>query len=164
MHNLLRSRGFTLVELMITLAILAIVAAIAAPSFSDMIKRNKRVACGNELVGALQLARSEAVRSAQAITVTAPNGIAAGITVYRDDNSNGTAQANEIIQVTSACTGTEITVTGGTTEFSYRPNGQTDMAAALAIGVCDASKTGETGRNINVLTSGVLRTGRESCS
>ena len=56
------SRGFTLVELMITVVVLAIVVTLAAPSFSDLINRNRLIAAANEVVGVMQTARMEAVR------------------------------------------------------------------------------------------------------
>jgi type IV fimbrial biogenesis protein FimT len=54
--------GFTLVELMITVAVLAIVLAIAVPSFRDMINRNQLVSAANEVSATLNLARMEAIR------------------------------------------------------------------------------------------------------
>lgn len=57
-----RPTGFTLVELMITVAVLAVVLAIAVPSFRDMINRNRLVSTANEISGALNLARMEAIR------------------------------------------------------------------------------------------------------
>lgn len=57
-----RSGGFTLVELMITIAVLAVVMAIAVPSFQAVINRNRLVSASNEVVAALQLARMEAIR------------------------------------------------------------------------------------------------------
>ncbi len=56
-----RSCGFSLIEMMIVLAIIAIVAAIATPNFRNSILSNRRVSATNNLLGALQLARSEAV-------------------------------------------------------------------------------------------------------
>jgi len=56
------STGFTLVELMVTVAVLAILSAIAAPSFSNLINSNRLTASANEVVAALQTARMEAIR------------------------------------------------------------------------------------------------------
>jgi type IV fimbrial biogenesis protein FimT len=57
-----KPRGFTLVELMITLTVLAILLSIAVPSFQNITNRNRVVAAANELVAAVQMARMEAVR------------------------------------------------------------------------------------------------------
>ncbi len=55
-------RGFTLLELMVTVAVLAIVSAIAIPGFSGLINRDRLTSRANELVATIQYARSEAVR------------------------------------------------------------------------------------------------------
>ena len=54
--------GFTLVELMVTLAVAAILMALAVPSFTSVINGNRLTSTANELVSSLQLARSEALR------------------------------------------------------------------------------------------------------
>lgn len=56
------SRGFTLIELMVTLAVAAILLAIAVPSFQGMMERNRVAAQSNDILGALQVTRSEAIR------------------------------------------------------------------------------------------------------
>ncbi|MDH1213039.1 GspH/FimT family pseudopilin [Pseudomonas chengduensis] len=61
--------GFTLVELMIVIALLAIVALIAAPSFTDMIERNRLQSQAEELRSFLLYARGEAVTLRSTITV-----------------------------------------------------------------------------------------------
>ncbi len=55
-------RGFTLVELMVTIAVLAIIMALAVPSFTGLIRSSRLTGAANELVASVQLARSEAVR------------------------------------------------------------------------------------------------------
>lgn len=60
-----RLYGFTLVELMITLSVLAIGAAIAYPSFEGVMKSNRVSTATNELVASLSLARSEAIRGSR---------------------------------------------------------------------------------------------------
>lgn len=62
-------RGFTLVELMVTVAVLAIVAAIAAPSFTQLVLRSRLTSTSNEVVAALQLARMEAIRKNGSVDV-----------------------------------------------------------------------------------------------
>lgn len=63
------NRGFTLIELMVTIAIAAILIGIAAPSFQNVIKHNRVAALVNELSTALNLARSEAVTRGYPVTV-----------------------------------------------------------------------------------------------
>jgi len=54
--------GFTLIELMVTIAVAAVLLSIAVPSFRDMLERNRVSAQTNEVLGGLQMARSEAIR------------------------------------------------------------------------------------------------------
>lgn len=58
----MRARGFTLIELMVTLAVAAIVISMAVPSFQSVINGNKLTAAANEMIASLQLARMEAIR------------------------------------------------------------------------------------------------------
>lgn len=66
-----RVKGFTLVELMVIIAILAITASIAIPNFTKLIRNNQVQAKADELSSLLQYARSEAVAKRTSVTVEA---------------------------------------------------------------------------------------------
>ena len=62
-------KGFTLLELMITIAVLAIVSTVAIPSFQNQIRNNQVTSANNALITLMAQARSTAVRSNQEVTV-----------------------------------------------------------------------------------------------
>jgi type IV fimbrial biogenesis protein FimT len=66
-----RARGFTLLELMATVSILGVLLAIGVPSFNEIIRNNRTAAQANELVTALNIARSEASKRGVPVTVCA---------------------------------------------------------------------------------------------
>lgn len=64
-------RGFTLVELLVTLAVAAILLSVAAPNFRDAIQDSRQDSCIYDLIGAMQYARSEAIKQSSRISVCA---------------------------------------------------------------------------------------------
>ena len=64
-----RTQGFTLIELMVTIAIAAILMGIAIPAFRDMLNSSKLTTQTNQLITALHLARSEAIKRGVRVTV-----------------------------------------------------------------------------------------------
>ena len=68
-HPSRRGAGFTLVVLMVTIAVLAILLAIGIPAFASLIAANRLTSATNELVASLQTARTEAIRRNARITV-----------------------------------------------------------------------------------------------
>lgn len=74
------SRGFTLIELMVAIMVLAILLGVAVPSFRDAALSSRLTAYANDLVASAQLARSEAIKRNAPVTLCASkNGIACGI-------------------------------------------------------------------------------------
>ena len=61
--------GFTLVELMITLAVAVILVTVAIPSFRDTLARNELITTTNAWVGAINAARAEAVKRNQSVAL-----------------------------------------------------------------------------------------------
>lgn len=85
-----RSGGFTIIELMIVLAVLSIIALVAVPNFREAIESNRVSTETNRLVSAINYARSEAVRVGDDVTLTADNGgFAEGWCVHLGGNCAG---------------------------------------------------------------------------
>ncbi|CAM3310305.1 GspH/FimT family pseudopilin [Polaromonas hydrogenivorans] len=84
--SLPKHSGFTLVEVLVSLAILGILAALAAPSFSEAIRRYQVNAIRDDLIGSIQWARSEAIRRGFPIILVRTTGC--GVTLL-DTNDWG---------------------------------------------------------------------------
>lgn len=109
-------RGFTLLELLVTISVAAILLAIAVPSYRSIVQRNSMAAQVNDLVGALNYARSEAVSRGQRVYLcqssdqahcTDGNDWSDGWIVYSPDpTAAGVSPASDnIIRVESGTTG-----------------------------------------------------------
>ncbi|MDP4529753.1 GspH/FimT family pseudopilin [Alkalimonas delamerensis] len=70
-----RDKGFTLIELMVTVAVMAITLTVAVPAFTQLINGNRLTSQANEVLSALSYARSEAIRrNDDVVFCHSPNG------------------------------------------------------------------------------------------
>lgn len=71
--NMEREKGFTLVELLITIVVVSILLATGVPSVVQMVRNNRVTTQANKLVTSIQLARNEAVKRGTRSTICAAN-------------------------------------------------------------------------------------------
>ncbi|MDP3813571.1 GspH/FimT family pseudopilin [Pseudomonas sp.] len=102
-------KGFTLIELMVTLAVMAILLGIAAPSFSQMLRDNRAASELNVFVSMFNFARSEAASRGLRVRVQGPLAV--------DDSW-------QVVRVTS---GEVLRVFPALSAFTVAPDGEKNM-------------------------------------
>ncbi|WP_030070668.1 GspH/FimT family pseudopilin [Halomonas alkaliantarctica] len=147
-------RGFTLLELLIALALFATLATIAIPNFARIIQENRVITTANDYKIALSYARSEAVRRNQSIRLQpVADGWSAGWEV-----TDNTTQLRTWSQ-----TQPDISVNGAPESFTFNSQGRLATADFVSQDVSIALE--ELGRCIRVEPSGISRvlSRRQAC-
>jgi type IV fimbrial biogenesis protein FimT len=144
-----RQSGITLVELMVTIAIMAILLVIGLPSYQYITESYRMSAEANNLLGDLQYARGEAIREGQGVTVcSSTNSTTATPTCSNSSAwqtgwvvfSNPTAAANPVagtvlrVQAPFTAKGTPDTFVAGSglSAITYNREGFATTAAGFA--------------------------------
>lgn len=155
-----KQHGMTLVELVVTLAVAAILVSLALPSLSDMVVNNRLSALNNQLVSSLNYARSEAVkrrydvamcvRNSTGTACSSSGGFENGWIIFTDCNSdgavtttnvcdldgNGTAESAEVVLQDNLPNADGVTITSNFNsprQIRYRPNGMAVGSGTLTL-------------------------------
>ena len=142
---------------MVTIAVIGILAAIAAPSMTSMVHGGRMSGAASELTAALQLARAEAIRRNVPVTVCATDGSNSTSTDCNDsttwakwatiNRSESTTLADRILRNEVTPQGVQIS---GPARIVFRPSGLID--AQQTVNICTASGR----RVLTVMISGVV--------
>lgn len=186
------AKGFTLIELMVTIAIAAILAGLAVPSFRGLIASNRLKSHASSLLSSLLLARGEAIKrnsrvvlckSADGLTCTTAGGWQQGWIIFHDyidettvaTNNNATLDAGEaVIQRGGPLIG-DFILTGNekvVDYVSYSSTGATKLKASDAFQagtftLCQRSANGGKAREIVISATGrprITQTTVTTCS
>lgn len=140
----INNQGFTLIELVLTLAVVSIVLLTGIPSLNKMTESNRFVTQINSISGSLALARSEAIKSGTTVTICASsNGTSCNVTTWHsgwivftdvDKDTVVDAGVDNLIQIQGALNG------GGTLTLTL--NGNAGVFQFLADGSSRGGKMG----------------------
>lgn len=173
--------GFTLVELMITIVVLAILLTVAIPNFTELIRNNQMVVQTERFARDLNYARSEAIKLRQQVSVCKSSNQTAcqvgatnwedGWIVFSDDNGDGSLNgADRRLRVSTGLDDNFTITTGGNfaSWVSYDPSGISDGSGGLGndtFTICRPDATAEESRDIVISRVGrvAIRQGAVAC-
>lgn len=158
-------RGFTLIELMVTIAVMAILLAIAVPSFTDAVLGSKLSSYANNFVASAHLARSEAIKRNTAVTLCASADGASCATAGGWQQGWIVLSGTTVIQRQQALPA-GLSFTGGAHSIIYQSSGINAISTTLTL--CRATPSvGSQQREISISATGhpsVTKTTSTSCT
>lgn len=156
--------GFTLIEMMVTITIVAILAAAAVPSFQQLIANQRIKTASFDLFSALNYARSEAIKRNASVTLRAgATGDGLWSTGWRLVDP---ADATKNLRTWGAINRLSVTEAAGVSAITFGLNGRVTVPSAapmLSIG-SSVSMTGLTSRCIQIDLSGRATTATGACT
>ncbi len=165
-----RETGFTLIELMVTIAIVAILLAIGLPSFQGSLRSNRVATSTNELMASVSLARTEAIRSTKTAAICASsNGTSCstdwnqGWIVWTDNDGNNTLATSEIVRYVQAHPTLSLATasSAGTITFDNRGRANDEQVFTLKPGDCPSGQKLQ--RELKVTSIGQVNMTQEYC-
>lgn len=161
----MESKGFTLIEMIVVVALVAIISAFALPSFSNLVGGNRMSTQYNMLLSSLSFARSEAIKRNTSVTVCRSNnqttcvgGWQNGWIVFVDNGVIGTVNApnDTILNVHGAlATGNTLSY-AAINKVTYLANGLIAVGDQGTFSFCD-TRVGNFGIQIIVTPTGRTR-------
>lgn len=163
---MMRARGFTLIEVMISIIVLIIILAVAVPNLSDLLRRHRLWTQADGFASALSLARSAAISRNTCGAVVAIGGDATwrqGWIAFVDTNCNRAFDAGELRltqggALPDAMTATFLSSDPSAPYVLYSPVGYTRTAAAGPMQAVMTFADGDRLRRVRINALGRART------
>jgi type IV fimbrial biogenesis protein FimT len=165
--------GFTLIEMMIAVAVICILTIIGYPSFRAIIRSNRISAQTNSFLASVSLARGEAIKNNfNAGLCASTNGTACGGTwvngwmVFDDNNNNGVYDggAEKIIRYTQGDPNMAVTTaTAGPLMFNQRGMYTGNVPITIQMAPLDCATGYQGVRNFTLLPVGQLTVTKANC-
>lgn len=172
-----RRKGFSLIELMVAITIMIILAAVAAPSFTGMIRKIRVNSISTALDSTFQQARSEAIKTNALVLVCAKDTAGTGCSGSSNWGSNGwiicydraangvcdasTATYPNPIQVQDAVDSAVASVSGPAAAVRFNATGSQGAAGAATVTITvTGAWSGATALPVSIAATGFIKSSK----
>ena len=159
-----KARGFTLFDLMITVAVAGVILSVGVPSHRGIIQNNRAVAATNDLVTSLNLGRSEAIRRGSTVSLCSS---ADGATCSTsNDWSTGwiiQTSAGEVLRAWPERSGGAGVLSANVSQIQFQPRGSLAPGVLPQLQLRLPDCTGDQGRDVAVNSAGRISVTRVTC-
>lgn len=168
-------KGMTLIELVVAVAIFAVLASLTVPNLKSFLRSNRLTSATNDLASSLNMARSEAVKRSTSIKLCISNADQSdcntgstswedGWLAFIDSNNDDAIDSGETVLRVQAAPG------GGTTlrseqfpsTITFNSDGSAEAIGSFRI--CDEEANAERARGINITNTGNISAARDTDS
>ena len=148
-HMTKNNHGFTLIELIVTLAVLGILVAVALPDIMFTTTNNRLTSSYNDMRGDFAFARNLAITRNVAVNISSTNGT---------NWSNGWVITTPTQTVRVSDTANNVIISSAIPNFSYNADGTAGITTSPTIfTLCDNRPTGNYGKQLNLIFAGRVR-------
>jgi len=164
-----RHAGFTLIEVVVFVAVLAILMSVAVPSFVSTIAGNRASSYANDFVSSLNYARGEAVARRAAVTMcTSANGTSCRAS-NDTDKSNWqkgwivTVPTDNTVLLVGSAFAAQVTLSG-TASISFDASGSLSASGVQSFNLVNQKCLNNGNRRVDVNPTGRVSINSVSCS
>lgn len=160
-----RLSGFTVIELIVAISVLAILVTMGIPAIQEMIKNNRVTGQANELVAMINFARNESIRRNRCIVVELTSTAGGWNGVVKDTDTDPDVASCTTTDTLRTAEYSSVLLASGTDDFAFNNRGYVGGFTSVNITLEHTDCSGDRQRReIAILPTGQVSTNDAACS
>lgn len=164
MKKINKNKGFTILEMIVSMTVISIMVALASPSFSEFVRNNRIYTSSKILNSDVSYAKSEGMRGLGTVVIQGIGGdFNAGWRIFVDKNANNSFDNSDTLLRIQEGFGSPLTVTTDGQDFiSFNSYGENATKIEVSLTICDG-RSGDFGRMTRINKAGLVKYSQVNC-